>query len=147
MAKATAKRTEPQNPRKEYEGIQLLPTPRVGDTVHYWTDDRGEGEPITGIVTQIEGPGKVQLYIIGPSHMPYFKRGVNWKGNDDRMKPNRPFRRNGIWAFREDNDPFERHRTMLADKQDFVVESIRQKRAIQEKIKEEHEHARSVVSE
>jgi hypothetical protein len=124
-------------------GVQVLATPRVGTIVDYWRDDTCKGEPMVGLVSRIDSPGKVQLYVVGPNRVPYFVAGVSWKGDDRRLNAGRPFRAKGVWAFHDEYDPLDYHRNILESREDSVQRAIKERRQLDMAALEDHENEKT----
>lgn len=127
---------------------QLLPTPYVGLPVLWYRDDQNIKDPIAATVTRVDGPGKVSLYYVPFSGHISHVSGVNWVGNDDRLAPGRPFRRNGVWDFLPDLKPrsaAKYHKELLAKRAAAAKKAEEQERARQAELLKQHEDAKASV--
>lgn len=78
---------------------QLLPTPEVGLPVRWYLDDMDTENYAAAFCTKIEAPGRIGVAVFSHNHTVSYKSGVHWIGDDRRLSPERPFRRNGCWDF------------------------------------------------
>jgi len=127
---------------------QLLPTPYVGLPVIWYRDDQNIKDPIAATVTRVEGPGKVSLcYVPFNGHLAHVS-GVNWVGNNRRIAPGRPFRRNGVWEFLADLKPrmsTKYHKDVIAKREAAAKAAARQEEARKQALLQQHEDAKANV--
>lgn len=78
---------------------QLLPTPEIGLPVQWIPDDMNPTDCVAAFCTKIEAPGRIGVAVYSHNHTVAYKSGVHWVGDERRLSPERPFKRNGCWDF------------------------------------------------
>lgn len=96
---------------------QLLPTPELGLPILWYMDDMDTANCATAMCTKIEAPGRIGVVVFSHNHVASYKSGVHWIGDDRRLAPDRPFRRNGCWDF----VPSLKPRNALKLHQDYIA--------------------------
>ena len=114
---------------------QLLPTPEVGLPVRWYLDDMDTENCAAAFCTKIESPGRIGLVVFSHNHVATYKSGVHWIGDERRMSPERPFRRNGCWDFVPSIKPrnaLKLHQDYIAAKEAAAVAQMAEIKRVQE---------------
>ena len=129
-----------------YGETQLLPTPPVGWPILWYRNDQDATETIAAICVKIEAPGQVKIAVLAPDHVVHCRGGVHWWGDDRRMSPGRPYRRNGCWSFIEGlaaRDAMKEHKVVLDRRLALLVKEQEARDAAMRAAQEHHERIKA----
>ena len=106
-----------------------FPTPPIGWMVQ-WFDRNRTDECSAALVTNVQGPGKLELTIFKPRHFPIHKQGVLHRSHPSHLKPSNPNTvTNGSWEYLPMQRPhkahYELHLAQLEAREDAMLEEER----------------------
>ncbi len=130
------------------ERTRLQPTPKVSDTVIYYT--RGDKNfPVPGIVSSIEGPGKIKITVYPFQGMLQHKSGCAHITHWVHDRPNDTTKNNGAWDFNREPpaDAYEVHEAELTKRENQLLEAEEKAKAAAELFQKKAEEREQIISE
>lgn len=94
------------NPIQEMKPFRV-PTPKVGDVVHWYPKGDRSHDPVAAIVTEVEALGRVKVTAFKPMGVPQTLRNVNFLDMPDafRSQQARMYDQYGAWTWQTKHVP------------------------------------------